>query len=126
MNLHLTPRSIYFTRVRQRVCICVGSRLRFAIQHGESQYNVDGQIGGDAPLSKQGEMYMRALPKLIKEKLGDTPLTVRSPDCRSERAADRDRAGLDFDAQAHDSDRFASAVRKAHVEVAGRARRRRL
>ncbi|BGP22653.1 Fructose-2,6-bisphosphatase [Rhodotorula toruloides] len=58
MNLHLTPRSIYFTR------------------HGESQYNVDGQIGGDAPLSKQGEMYMRALPKLIKEKIGDTPLTV--------------------------------------------------
>ncbi|GAA6029403.1 hypothetical protein JCM8097_003661 [Rhodosporidiobolus ruineniae] len=58
MNLHLTPRSIYFTR------------------HGESQYNVDGQIGGDAPLSEQGEMYMRALPQLIKEKLGDTPLTV--------------------------------------------------
>ncbi|GAA5874206.1 hypothetical protein JCM8547_007790 [Rhodosporidiobolus lusitaniae] len=58
MNLHLTPRSIYFTR------------------HGESQYNVDGQIGGDAPLSKQGEQYMRALPKLIKEKLGDAPLTV--------------------------------------------------
>ncbi|GAA5949104.1 hypothetical protein JCM10213_007092 [Rhodosporidiobolus nylandii] len=57
-NLHLTPRSIYFTR------------------HGESQYNVDGQIGGDAPLSKQGELYMEALPQLIKEKLGDTPLTV--------------------------------------------------
>ncbi|GAA5831646.1 hypothetical protein JCM5353_000991 [Sporobolomyces roseus] len=58
MNLHLTPRSIYFTR------------------HGESQYNVDGQIGGDAPLSQQGEKYMTALPALIKQKLGDTPLTV--------------------------------------------------
>ncbi|GAA5916824.1 hypothetical protein JCM6882_006363 [Rhodosporidiobolus microsporus] len=58
MNLHLSPRSIYFTR------------------HGESQYNVDGQIGGDAPLSKQGELYMKALPKLIQDKLGDTPLTV--------------------------------------------------
>ncbi|GAA5881150.1 hypothetical protein JCM1840_001622 [Sporobolomyces johnsonii] len=58
MNLHLTPRSIYFTR------------------HGESQYNVDGQIGGDAPLSERGEKYMQALPQLIKEKLGDTPLTV--------------------------------------------------
>ncbi|GAA6061849.1 hypothetical protein JCM10212_000766 [Sporobolomyces blumeae] len=58
MNLHLTPRSIYFTR------------------HGESQYNVDGQIGGDAPLSARGEKYMEALPKLIREKLGDTPLTV--------------------------------------------------
>ncbi|GAA5822670.1 hypothetical protein JCM11251_004335 [Rhodosporidiobolus azoricus] len=58
MNLHLTPRSIYFTR------------------HGESQYNVEGKIGGDAPLSKQGELYMKALPKLIQDKLGDTPLTV--------------------------------------------------
>ncbi|BGP45919.1 Fructose-2,6-bisphosphatase [Rhodotorula kratochvilovae] len=58
MNLHLTPRSIYFTR------------------HGESQYNVEGKIGGDAPLSAQGEKYMHALPNLIKEKLGDTPLTV--------------------------------------------------
>ncbi|GAA5932925.1 fructose-2,6-bisphosphatase [Sporobolomyces koalae] len=58
MNLHLTPRSIYFTR------------------HGESQYNVDGQIGGDAALSAQGEKYMQALPELIKQKLGDTPLTV--------------------------------------------------
>jgi len=59
MNLHLTPRSIYFTR------------------HGESQYNVEGKIGGDAPLSAQGEKYMQALPQLIQEKIGDTPLTVR-------------------------------------------------
>ncbi|ORY72206.1 6-phosphofructo-2-kinase-domain-containing protein [Leucosporidium creatinivorum] len=58
MNLHLTPRSIYFTR------------------HGESQYNVEGKIGGDAPLSAQGEKYMQALPKLVQEKIGDTPLTV--------------------------------------------------
>lgn len=58
MNLHLTPRSIYFTR------------------HGESQYNVEGKIGGDAMLSQRGEQYMRALPQLIQEKLGDTPLTV--------------------------------------------------
>lgn len=63
MNLHLTPRSIYFTR------------------HGESQYNVDGQIGGDAPLSTQGEKYMKALPSLIKDKIGDTPLTVSTPYC---------------------------------------------
>lgn len=59
MNLHLTPRSIYLTR------------------HGESQYNVEGKIGGDAQLSPRGEQYMRALPDLIKEKLGDLPLTVR-------------------------------------------------
>jgi len=49
------------------------------LQHGESQYNVEGKIGGDAPLSAQGEKYMEALPELIKQKLGDTPLTVRCP-----------------------------------------------
>lgn len=63
MNLHLTPRSIYFTR------------------HGESQYNVEGKIGGDAPLSAQGEKYMQALPQLIQEKIGDTPLTVSLSSC---------------------------------------------
>ncbi|KAM0756356.1 fructose-2,6-bisphosphatase [Meredithblackwellia eburnea MCA 4105] len=58
MNLHLAPRSIYFTR------------------HGESQYNVEGKIGGDAPLSTQGEKYMEGLPNLVKEIIGDVPLTV--------------------------------------------------
>lgn len=58
MNLHLTPRSIFFTR------------------HGESQYNVEGKIGGDAPLSAQGEKYMAALPSLTKDIIGDVPLTV--------------------------------------------------
>ncbi|CEQ39868.1 SPOSA6832_01426, partial [Sporobolomyces salmonicolor] len=79
MNLHLTPRSIYFTRVLFLPCPpCFPSNLTFLMrnQHGESQYNVDGQIGGDAPLSERGEKYMQALPQLIKEKLGDTPLTV--------------------------------------------------
>ncbi|KAK4704701.1 hypothetical protein P7C70_g1510, partial [Phenoliferia sp. Uapishka_3] len=58
MNLHLAPRSIYFTR------------------HGESQYNVEGKIGGDAALSLQGEKYREGLPKLVKEIIGDVPLTV--------------------------------------------------
>ncbi|KAG0152180.1 hypothetical protein CROQUDRAFT_650257 [Cronartium quercuum f. sp. fusiforme G11] len=58
MNLHVTPRSIFFTR------------------HGESQYNVEGKIGGDSYLSERGSQYAEALPKLIADSIGDTPLTV--------------------------------------------------
>ncbi|GAA96654.1 uncharacterized protein L969DRAFT_97010 [Mixia osmundae IAM 14324] len=58
MNLHLTPRAIFVTR------------------HGESQYNVEGKIGGDAPLSTRGAKYAAALPNLVKEHIGDKPLTV--------------------------------------------------
>lgn len=58
MNLHLTPRAIFLTR------------------HGESEYNVSGKIGGDAELSLQGKKYAAALPSLIKDNIGDIPLTV--------------------------------------------------
>ncbi|KAI0646743.1 bifunctional 6-phosphofructo-2-kinase/fructose-2,6-bisphosphate 2-phosphatase [Trametes meyenii] len=58
MNLHLKPRSIFFSR------------------HGESQYNVEGKIGGDSPLSERGMRYARALPALITDNIGDAPLTV--------------------------------------------------
>lgn len=59
MNLHLTPRAIFLTR------------------HGESQYNVEGKIGGDAELSVRGKKYASALPKLIEDNIGkDVPLTV--------------------------------------------------
>lgn len=58
MNLHLTPRAIFLTR------------------HGESEYNVSGKIGGDSNLSERGRKYAAALPKLIKDNIGDVPLTV--------------------------------------------------
>ncbi|KAI0318057.1 bifunctional 6-phosphofructo-2-kinase/fructose-2,6-bisphosphate 2-phosphatase [Amylostereum chailletii] len=58
MNLHLKPRSIFFSR------------------HGESQYNVEGKIGGDSLLSERGMKYMNALPALITDNIGDAPLTV--------------------------------------------------
>ncbi|KAI0029409.1 bifunctional 6-phosphofructo-2-kinase/fructose-2,6-bisphosphate 2-phosphatase [Vararia minispora EC-137] len=58
MNLHLKPRSVYLSR------------------HGESQYNLEGKIGGDAPLSERGQMYAQALPSLVKDNIGDAPLTV--------------------------------------------------
>ncbi|KII88854.1 hypothetical protein PLICRDRAFT_53373 [Plicaturopsis crispa FD-325 SS-3] len=58
MNLHLKPRSIFFSR------------------HGESQFNVEGKIGGDSPLSARGLEYMKALPALVTDNIGDAPLTV--------------------------------------------------
>jgi len=58
MNLHLKPRSIFMSR------------------HGESQFNVQGKIGGDSPLSSRGMQYASALPALITDNIGDAPLTV--------------------------------------------------
>ncbi|KAG6915864.1 hypothetical protein DXG01_009571 [Tephrocybe rancida] len=58
MNLHLNPRSIYLSR------------------HGESQFNVEGKIGGDSSLSPRGLQYAEALPALVTDNIGDAPLTV--------------------------------------------------
>ena len=49
------------------------------LQHGESQYNVEGKIGGDSPLSERGWRYAKALPALILDNIGDAPLTVCVP-----------------------------------------------
>ena len=48
------------------------------VQHGESQFNVEGKIGGDSALSERGMRYARALPALITDNIGDAPLTVRA------------------------------------------------
>jgi hypothetical protein len=40
MNLHITPRPIYFSR------------------HGQSEYNVEDRIGGDSALTSRGEEYV--------------------------------------------------------------------
>eukprot|EP00494_Astrolonche_serrata_P033438 UN33707 len=37
----------------------------FLTRHGESQYNVEGRIGGDAPLSKEGKKYAKKLTEFI-------------------------------------------------------------
>ncbi|XP_023217948.1 6-phosphofructo-2-kinase/fructose-2,6-bisphosphatase-like isoform X1 [Centruroides sculpturatus] len=49
MNIHIIPRSIYLTR------------------HGESIFNQQGKIGGDADLSERGWEYADALSKFIQE-----------------------------------------------------------
>ncbi|CAM0138188.1 unnamed protein product [Umbelopsis sp. WA50703] len=58
MNLHIVPRKIYLSR------------------HGESMYNVEGKLGGDADLSPRGQLYAQQLPSLVRKHLGDQPLTV--------------------------------------------------
>ena len=40
-------------------------------QHGESQFNLEGKIGGDANISERGELYARALPELVHSSVGD-------------------------------------------------------
>ncbi|KAL7268340.1 Fructose-2,6-bisphosphatase [Rhizina undulata] len=57
MNLHITPRSIWLSR------------------HGESEFNVQGKIGGDSYLSPRGVAYSEALPELVKRSIGDTNIT---------------------------------------------------
>jgi broad specificity phosphatase PhoE/predicted kinase len=52
LNLHVQPRSVWFTR------------------HGESSFNVLGRIGGDAPLSEAGRAYAAQLASLIRARVG--------------------------------------------------------
>lgn len=58
MNLHIAPRSIYMSR------------------HGESQFNLEGKIGGDSNLSERGMQYAKELPYLIERNLNGEKLTV--------------------------------------------------
>ncbi|ANB10999.1 Fbp26p [Sugiyamaella lignohabitans] len=58
MNLHIKRRCIYLSR------------------HGESEFNLTGQLGGDSNLSPRGDLYAHKLPQLVKEAVGDQPLTV--------------------------------------------------
>jgi broad specificity phosphatase PhoE/predicted kinase len=52
LNLHVQPRSVWVTR------------------HGESEFNVLGRIGGDAPLSVAGRAYARALAGVVRDRIG--------------------------------------------------------
>jgi len=54
MNLHLLPRTFYFTR------------------HGQSEYNVLGKIGGDSGLSPAGTKYAKRLAQFAKEHIAKT------------------------------------------------------
>ena len=43
---------------------------------------MEGKIGGDSLLSPRGQQYADALPALIKDNIGEAPLTVCSRFCR--------------------------------------------
>jgi broad specificity phosphatase PhoE len=58
LNVHIEPRSIWLTR------------------HGESEYNVEGRIGGDAPLSPRGGIYAERLAQAMNERSPETPVSV--------------------------------------------------
>lgn len=60
MNLHIRPRSVWLSR------------------HGESMYNLDGRIGGDADLSQRGQAYAKKLPELVRHSVG---VSLRSGTC---------------------------------------------
>lgn len=45
-------------------------------KHGESLFNLEDKIGGDAGLSPRGEQYALKLPELVRQNIGDRPLTV--------------------------------------------------
>ena len=53
LNLHVQPRSVRLTR------------------HGESEFNVLGRIGGDAPLSEAGRSYARTLATVASARAGE-------------------------------------------------------
>lgn len=42
-------------------------------QHGESEYNVLGRVGGDANLSPRGNLYAECLAKFVNSTLAPTP-----------------------------------------------------
>ncbi|KAF2363704.1 Histidine phosphatase superfamily clade-1 [Trinorchestia longiramus] len=69
MNIHITPRSIYLTRVSRSSSTtspeCVDPHL-LSHWHGESVFNQMGRIGGDSDLSPNGLQYSNALAKFIK------------------------------------------------------------
>lgn len=85
-------------------------------------YNVEGKIGGDSDLSPQGEQYMRALPDLIKENIGDLPLEVSPHPIRGVIRLTTS-AGLDIDITQNAANRFNVTLREEDLEITRRARR---
>ena len=81
---------------------------------------MEGKIGGDSLLSPRGMQYADALPALIKDNIGDAPLTVWfffstvNLFLRSTFGL-----GLDFHLAANDPDRGTIAVSQIDLEVVG-------
>ncbi|EMG48132.1 FBP26 Fructose-2 [Candida maltosa Xu316] len=70
INSHLQSRISYFT-----LNLKPKPRTIYLSRHGESMFNVTGQLGGDSDLSPRGFAYAKKLPELIKADT-DAELTV--------------------------------------------------
>lgn len=53
-----------------------GRRPVLLTRHGESEFNVAGRIGGDAPLSPRGRSYAKALADFVGQRFGAGPELV--------------------------------------------------
>ena len=71
MNLHIKPRSIWLSRVCLLSFPTYTGIVLTAAQHGESEFNLEGKIGGDANISPRGEEYARTLPSLVAKSIED-------------------------------------------------------
>ena len=68
---HLQSKIIYFAlNLNKR------KRAIWLSRHGESEFNLSGQIGGDANLSERGWAYARKLPLLVEKSCNGANLTV--------------------------------------------------
>eukprot|EP01103_Thecamoeba_quadrilineata_P004584 TRINITY_DN1431_c0_g1_i3.p1 TRINITY_DN1431_c0_g1~~TRINITY_DN1431_c0_g1_i3.p1 ORF type:complete len:362 (-),score=68.25 TRINITY_DN1431_c0_g1_i3:874-1959(-) len=52
MNIHISPRNIYL------------------VLHGENEYNVQGRMGGDSPLTERGKAFSQHLVTFFKNEFG--------------------------------------------------------
>ncbi len=60
LSFHLVPRPIWLTR------------------HGESQFNVEGRIGGDSSLTTAGHAYARSLAEFVRDQVPGNPVVWTS------------------------------------------------
>jgi 6-phosphofructo-2-kinase / fructose-2,6-biphosphatase 2 len=124
MNLHLKPRSIFMSRVSRHM-LHTTSADDSRLQHGESQFNVEGKIGGDAPLSSRGRQYADALPKLVKDNIGSAELTVSLSGetlCTHGSFLIRHQIGLDLNSTTNHRNRGPATLPKVDLEIARRTR----
>ncbi len=84
---------------------------------------MEGKIGGDAGLSERGLKYANALPDLIRDNIGDAPLTVSATRLSCPRLSnDFSALGLDVYPQAHHTNGQFATLSQVDLEIVGRAR----
>ena len=76
---------------------------------------MEGKIGGDSLLSPRGMKYAEALPALIKENIGDAPLTVYLNSLNFFIA--KTQSGVDLDSSKNYTDRVDGQLPKADLEI---------